>query len=70
MTSIEKDRYQLESIRIFMDLNETQKVLFEIADRLLTEKENGVMVYQEKVEVAEPFSDENYSKNEIGTAFQ
>ncbi|MBC1801103.1 hypothetical protein [Listeria booriae] len=39
MTQNEKDRFQLESLRLFMELNETQKILFEIADRLLSEKE-------------------------------
>ncbi|MBC2163438.1 hypothetical protein [Listeria booriae] len=45
MTQNEKDRFQLESLRLFMELNETQKILFEIADRLLTERENAGVGY-------------------------
>ncbi|MBC2196279.1 hypothetical protein [Listeria booriae] len=46
MTQNEKDRFQLESFRLFIDMNETQQTLFEIADRLLTERENAEVVYK------------------------
>ncbi|MBC2196832.1 hypothetical protein [Listeria booriae] len=45
MIQNEKDRQQIEALRLFMDMNETQKTLFEIADRLLTERENAEVVY-------------------------
>ncbi|MBC1491414.1 hypothetical protein HCI99_06205 [Listeria booriae] len=54
MTQNEKDRFQLESLRKYIDPNDaqmpakkTQKMLFELADRLLTERENAEVVYRD-----------------------
>ncbi|MBC1523589.1 hypothetical protein HB884_05135 [Listeria booriae] len=66
----EKDRQQIEALRLFMDMNDTQKVLFEIADRLLAEREKAELVYQQEVEITEPFSDESGSEKEISLVFE